>query len=312
MKQKIKNFLFITFFSLIFFSCKSIHTPLYNVKVKSSFNSQLQKEENFIRIVQISDFHSNDFGKKEEKLIKKIVEAKPDLIVMTGDTFDFERSGIKPVQNVRYLLEGIKGLCPFFYVNGNHEFYNYHNDEYSYLIKEYRGQVLNDKAVKIKIKNLNLIIAGVQDPFFDLDIEKREKENEDTNEYKKRIKEVSYQAEKLFDEDTFASVLLAHRPEYIYSYLEADFSFDIFLSGHAHGGQWRFFGINGLYAPMQGLFPEFAGGRYDFDEEKKLIKDDNISLQKCTFIVSRGLAYQTPWIPRIFNNPELVIIDIKK
>ena len=35
------------------------------------------------------------------------------------------------------------------------------------------------------------------------------------------------------------------------------------LAGHAHGGQWRIPGIlNGLWAPNQGLFPAYAGGRY--------------------------------------------------
>lgn len=70
------------------------------------------------------------------------------------------------------------------------------------------------------------------------------------------------------------------------------------LSGHAHGGQWIIPGIlNGFYAPNQGFFPEYAGGLYKFD--KKI------------FIVSRGLAkWSTSIIPRIFNPPELVIIDI--
>ena len=92
------------------------------------------------------------------------------------------------------------------------------------------------------------------------------------------------------------NVLLAHYPEQI-EYYRSFGKFDLILSGHAHGGQWRIPGIlNGLYAPNQGLFPEYAGGRYDFEDS--------------VMIVSRGLSRTKEIIPRIFNNPELVIIDI--
>ena len=75
------------------------------------------------------------------------------------------------------------------------------------------------------------------------------------------------------------------------------YEFDLILSGHAHGGQWRIPRIlNGFLAPNQGFFPKYAGGKYDFNHT--------------TFIVSRGLAKESTRIPRIFNPPELVIVDI--
>ena len=54
--------------------------------------------------------------------------------------------------------------------------------------------------------------------------------------------------------------------------------------------------MNGLYAPHQGMFPQYAGGRYDFDST--------------TFLVSRGLARESTKVPRVFNRPELVVVDI--
>lgn len=68
---------------------------------------------------------------------------------------------------------------------------------------------------------------------------------------------------------------------------------------HAHGGQWRIPGVlNGLYAPNQGLFPKYGGGRYDFDGQ--------------TMIVSRGLARESTRAPRFFNRPELVVIEVEQ
>ena len=79
--------------------------------------------------------------------------------------------------------------------------------------------------------------------------------------------------------------------------LGMEMQFDLVVSGHAHGGQWRLPGlINGIYAPHQGLFPSYAGGRYD--------------LGTTTLIVSRGLARESTPVPRIFNRPELVIVEI--
>ena len=69
------------------------------------------------------------------------------------------------------------------------------------------------------------------------------------------------------------------------------------LSGHAHGGQWRIPGLlNGLLAPDEGLFPQYAGGFY--------------RLGDTALIVSRGLAKESTRVPRLYNPPELVLIDI--
>jgi predicted MPP superfamily phosphohydrolase len=92
------------------------------------------------------------------------------------------------------------------------------------------------------------------------------------------------------------TVLLSHRPEEFDRYVAC--GFDLVLCGHAHGGQWRIPGVlNGLFAPDQGIFPRYAGGRYDRDGT--------------TMIVSRGLARESTLVPRIFNPPELVIVTIK-
>lgn len=55
-------------------------------------------------------------------------------------------------------------------------------------------------------------------------------------------------------------VLLCHHPEYYDAYLRP-YALDLVVSGHAHGGQWRFFG-RGVYAPGQGLFPRYTDGFY--------------------------------------------------
>ena len=91
------------------------------------------------------------------------------------------------------------------------------------------------------------------------------------------------------------SILMTHRPERTEDY--AGRGFELVLAGHAHGGQWRLPGLlNGLFAPDQGLFPTYAGGRY--------------ALGDTTLLVSRGLARESTRLPRFYNRPELVVVEL--
>ena len=79
--------------------------------------------------------------------------------------------------------------------------------------------------------------------------------------------------------------------ECVNSVLEQSFrDFDLILSGHAHGGQWRI-GRQGIFAPSQGLFPRLTEGVHDG-----------------RLLISRGLANRTP-VPRLNNPPETVYIQ---
>lgn len=93
------------------------------------------------------------------------------------------------------------------------------------------------------------------------------------------------------------TILLLHRPEQ--QKIFKDFNYNLVLCGHMHGGQWRLpFIKEGLVSPEKKLFPKFTSGRYDISD-------------KTIMIVSRGLGTMT-WIPRIFNRPELTIIELVK
>lgn len=287
-KLKFKSLLFLSAF--LFISCASIKIPHYEV-------NKVIESQNSVKIIQISDFHGNAFGKNEEKLIEKIRDAQPDLIFITGDLFEFKFKD-KGLENVKLLLEGIRGICPFYFVSGNHEYYYGHNNEYTWMIEEYGGIVLDNKIETTIINGIDFVIAGVDDPISYIPVETRERDGHDDEQFFVAIENISKQAANL-NGDFY--ILLAHRPEYIDKYKESGV-FDLILSGHAHGGQWRFppF-INGLYAPGQGLFPKYAGGRYDFEMNNK----------SSTFIVSRGLSHQEPFFPRFFNRVELVEINVQ-
>lgn len=231
-----------------------------------------------VKIVLISDLHSQFFGKDQKQLIKKIKQQSPDLILLTGDIIDDTR----PIDGTEAFLKGVQDLCPLYYVTGNHDYWYDDINSVKTLIAKYGGTVLSDEFLEIDIGGNRLILAGVEDPV------------------KRYFGDIMYQPKKAM-ETAFSNLpqdryklLLAHRPERIQSYLP--YGFDLVVCGHAHGGQIRIpFFSNGLYAVDQGWFPKYVGGLYEHGET--------------TQIVSRGLANKIS-LPRVFNPPEIAVITL--
>lgn len=226
-----------------------------------------------IRAAVISDLHSTRYGKHSQNtLIDRLVELKPDVILIPGDTFDEERS---PALSFT-LLKQINRICPCFFVTGNHEYYGNRPNDIMNAVADLDIDVLCGDALYFTKGDDIIQICGLED---------RQVGEEKWQEQKAAIK-------ASIDKDFF-TVLVSHRPDMIDDYNEI--GADITVCGHAHGGQavlpWL---INGVFAPNQGLFPKYAGGHY--------------SLGETEMYVSRGLMRNE--IPRIFNPPELVIIDI--
>jgi predicted MPP superfamily phosphohydrolase len=230
-----------------------------------------------IRIAVIADLHSV----RHDKLVDIIKKISPDLIAMTGDIIDDHR----PMKYViKYFEEFAKLNIPKYYVTGNHDIYLRDLKQIKDMLRGYNITVLDfDKLTdKININGTNVIISGFDDPHKEKNIDA----------WKKRLYREYNNID--FNNQKGYKILLSHRPDLWQIY--EDLGFDLALSGHAHGGQVRIpFILNGLYAPNQGLFPQYAGGVYKH--------------WKLTHVVSRGLAVYIN-LPRVFNPPEIVKIDI--
>ena len=92
------------------------------------------------------------------------------------------------------------------------------------------------------------------------------------------------------------TIVLAHLPDTII-FCEAykDWDIDLFLSGHTHGGVIRIPFVGGLYAPMQGYFPDEDMGYYNYG--------------RVQLVISSGLAAHGK-VPRVFNMPEVCVLHI--
>ena len=85
------------------------------------------------QIIQISDLHNTSSDKLTADLTDEIKERKPDLIVITGDLIDSRHADADRALDT---VEQIAGMCPIFYVTGNHEA---RTDEYEELAEGLKG-----------------------------------------------------------------------------------------------------------------------------------------------------------------------------
>jgi len=240
------------------------------------------KIQNPVRIILITDLHSCYYGKNQQRLLQAIDAQNPDMIALAGDIFDDQL----PDENTQIVLEAVSEKYPCYYVTGNHEGWCTKEkfQKNMQFLKDHDIIILAGKSEQLEIADQKLFISGIDDPDCLAYSENKNSTEKQMQELNPDIQNHTYQ------------ILLSHRPELFPEY--QNLNFDLILCGHAHGGQWRIpYLLNGLYAPNQGLFPEYAGGLYQSDQ--------------VTMIVSRGLARESTKIPRFYNRPELVVIDLE-
>ena len=230
------------------------------------------------KIAHVSDLHSAVFGRKNEKLLSLIRAAKPDIIAITGDLIDSRHTDI---DSALAFVEAAAEIAPVYYVIGNHES-RLDFDEIEPRLIAAGARVLRNEAEDIGRGGERIRLAGIDDPSFI--------RTGGTAEER-----AAAELEQLGDGGGTFTVLLAHRPELVEVY--AEYGAGMVLSGHAHGGQVRLPLLGGLYAPGQGLLPEYDSGLY--------------SLGETQMVVSRGLGNSVAPL-RVNNRPELVIVTLSR
>jgi len=225
-----------------------------------------------LRITQITDLQDALFGEQQEKLIAKVKTTNPDLIFITGDLIDSNRYDL---ERSLQAVRGLVKLADVYYVLGNHEVATNKVSEIYEVLSSLGVHILANESTVIERNGERLAIVGIEDPLMG-------RTTEDMLEM------VNVQPDVL-------TILLAHRPEVFNTYV--NYEIDLVFAGHAHGGQVRIPGIGGIFARGQGLFPKYTAGVYEENST--------------TMVVSRGLGNSS--VPfRIFNLPEIVVMELKK
>lgn len=255
-----------------------------------------------LRMALVTDLHSMTY----DDLLKLLKEQNPDVILLAGDTlerheegksqWDFcsmeqwqflpemkspmvslmrvldrlvERNGIESEKEsvdwgIEFLKE-IKDIAPVFMSVGNHEWY-FTQDDYKFF-KDNGIVLLDNTDVQICIKRKQLRLGGLSTRY-------------------------DFEWLSSFSKKSGTKILLCHHPEYYKHRIKGkpEDTFDLVVSGHYHGGQWRL-GSFGMYVPRIGLMVPNVRGKNGKQ------------------IISAGVSNTTRF-PRWGNPRELVMITM--
>ena len=271
------------FISIIMYFIKKIDVTKYTIS-----NEKIPEEFNGFKILQLSDFHSEGYRDTTEKLIDKVKNINPDIIVMTGDMVSWDMENI---EEAKILVKLLAEIYPIYYVDGNHEHlaeilrlsrYNSFLD----FMHELGVTTIKNDCIKLHKGNESINLYGINIPLDSATALYVDKLQLEKNYVEKTLPKA--------DSEKF-NILLAHTPTFIKQY--SQWGADLVLAGHMHGGIARIPFTNiGLLSPGRTIFPKYAAGKFK-------VKDS-------IMIVNRGIGTSSFKL-RIFNNPEITVLTLK-
>jgi len=235
------------------------------------------------RIVFVSDIHHGEALSRERvmKLVQRINDLHPDIIILGGDYSSREEKYIIPVFDE---LRNLKSKYGIFGVMGNHDYF-VNGDLTIKMMKRNGINLCDNKSYWVKINRDSIKIGGVDDPSGNVQVL-------DSTIYDVHPKDFC--------------ILIAHQPNYVKT-LNTDLV-DLTLSGHTHGGQVTFFGLwapilpsdNGLWASL--TFSK-EGQKYCYGLYQR-----NGTMQS---YITSGIGTRSPHF-RFFRRPEIAVLELKK
>lgn len=231
-----------------------------------------------LKICQISDLHYGPTNKDRghfEKAIDMINNQAPDLVVLTGDFYQWDPSFLYSLPNI---LARIRAKIGVFGCLGNHDYGSCYpgenrNDPFEpeVIVAAFANhgiRLLANEAIELTYSGETFNLVGLHDLW-----------------------------SQRFDPDTafqhvnteHPTIVLSHNPDT--SRLVTQ-SFDLMLSGHCHGGQVRWPFVGALSLPIK--YKEYARGLHKISERK-------------TLYVNRGLGHI--FRMRLNSSPEVTLIE---
>lgn len=204
---------------------KSLEINTLNISSK-----KIPHSFNHLKIVQFSDTHVGFHYTLAQlkKLIKKINQLQPDIIVFTGDLIDAPNQYNENTQLSEALLE-LNAPHGKYWVYGNHDHGGYGTDLIESIMRNANFTLLQNSCESIQIDNQAITLAGIDDAILG---------SPDLHTTLDKV-----------DPSQF-TILLSHEPDIADTTI--NFPVDVQLSGHSHGGQVRLPIIGHIYTPEIG------------------------------------------------------------
>ncbi len=258
-----------------YYYARDIEPRMLQVQNVKIMDASIPASFNDFKVVQFSDTHIGFHYSVEQlqKLVNRINEIKPDLIVFTGDLVDEPHlyTWNNDLINVLQSLEAPRGK---FWIYGNHDHGGYGTEKVRDVMDASGFTLLQNEHSVIEQNNERIILSGIDDVMLGSPNLRQALEN--------------------VNPDLF-TLLLAHEPDFVD--VAVDYSVNVQLSGHSHGGQVRLPFIGHLYTPKYA--EKYVEGKY-------LLNDGNLQL-----FVNRGIG--TTRLPyRFLCKPELHVYTLHK
>jgi predicted MPP superfamily phosphohydrolase len=169
-----------------------------------------------LRVVHLSDLHSEGFGKREQVALELVRSAKPDIICLTGDYLS-TGSGELYVQHARRFIGELQAPFGVYAVPGNLDL-----DPHP-LFHGLGAQLLQDERVEVTVRGVKVSLTGSRFG-------------------------AAPPGQATLAPDAL-NVLLQHSPDLLEE--ASDAGYDLYLAGHTHGGQVRIPGYGAIITMSQ-------------------------------------------------------------
>ncbi len=250
------------------------------------YNVQIDRLQQPFTAVVLTDLHGREFGKENEALLSQVKAQRPDVIFSIGDMINQDADQAEVLRFIE-LLARLREIAPVYVSYGNHEkaYMRSGGTDLAPGIEAAGAVLLDESCVTAELGGNKVCLGGTVGHLYPF--------GRTPEEYHASPE---YRLMKQMETSGLPTIVLAHLPDTII-FVEAykDWDIDLFLSGHTHGGVIRLPFFGGLYAPMQGWFPDEDMGYFNYGRVQLLI--------------SSGLAGHGK-VPRVFNMPEVCVVHI--
>lgn len=231
--KKIKKvLLFLLGLIFIFFIYSMFIEPhMLIIKEYSIKSNNVKDDIHGIKVVHFSDLHygSSINSKNIDKIITKINELEPDIVIFTGDLVDIRYTDKYTDEDIDKLVSSLKNInvtLGKYSILGNHD-YNYNKLSNIYYESEFN--LLINKSDIIYGKNGSTIgIYGFDNITYG-------------NPLLDGLKDEKFK-------DTTYKIVLIHEGDYI-NYFINDYNINLILGGHSHNGQVKIPFLKPLFLP---------------------------------------------------------------
>jgi predicted MPP superfamily phosphohydrolase len=183
-----------------------------------------------LRLVHLSDLHSEGFGRRERTALELVRSAKPDIICLTGDYLS-TGNGDLYMQDARRFIAELQAPFGVYAVPGNWDL------DPLPLFDGLDAQLLQDETATLTVRGVKVLIAGSR---FGVPPPRREALAPDA-----------------------LNILLQHSPDLLEE--ASDAGYDLYLAGHTHGGQVRVPGY-GAIITMSKFGKRYEAGLYSMQD----------------------------------------------